>query len=186
MQLAEEQSKPEEEKDKERIARLEETLSAKKQQYIGYVNDLREKFPELASLLSIQPDTLIDLQSLLPPQVALVQYLILEERLYIFVVTKESLAYKEVPLMKSDLEGKIDYLRSLLMNPQIPLNEGPLESSTLRPKDEGRSDAFEMFIGPFIQASEALYQVLIEPVEGELSKYQIHASIFSIVNIRYF
>jgi CHAT domain-containing protein len=172
-QLVEEKSKPKEVQDVAKITQLETNLNEKRQQYIEYINDLREKFPELASLLAIQPDSLIDLQSLLPPQVAIIQYLILEEGLYLFVVTRESVSYREVKVSQSDLEAKIDYFRSLLMNPQIPLNLGPLEAKTLRPKDQGRSDAYEMFIRPFLKASQELYQFLIKPVEGELSRTQV-------------
>ena len=172
-QLVEEKSKPEEAQDVTKIAQLETRLNEKRQQYIEYINDLRDKFPELASLLAIQPDSLIDLQSLLPPEVAIIQYLILEEGLYTFVVTRESVSHREVKVSQGDLEGKIDYFRSLLMNPQIPLNLGPLEGKTLRPKDKGRSDAYEMFISPFLKASQELYQLLIKPVEGELSRAEI-------------
>ena len=172
-QLTNEQSKPKDEQNVKLIAELEKTLTVKKQDYIEYINDLREKFPDLASLLAIQPDTLIDLQSLLPSQAAIVQYLILKEQLYIFVVTNESLFHKEVKVTQADLEGKIEYLRSLLMNPQIPLNMGPLEVETLKPKDEGRAPLFEMFISPFFKASEELFHLLIKPMEKELSRFTI-------------
>jgi CHAT domain-containing protein len=171
--LTEEKAKPKGKQNVKKLAQLENSLSTKRGEYIEYINDLREKFPELASLLAIQPDTLIDLQSLLPPQVAIIQYLILEEGLYIFLVTNEFLSYKEVKVSQIDLEGKIDYLRSLLMNPQIPLNLGPLEVKTLKPKDEGRSNLYEMFISPFIKASQELHHLLIKPVEGELSRFKI-------------
>lgn len=173
IQLKEEQSKSEEEKDQEKITELEQALTVKKQHYIEYINDLREKYPELASLLAIQPDALIDLQKLLPSQVALLQYLILDERLYIFVVTEQSLAYKEVPVQRSDIEGRVDYFRSFLMNPIIPLNTGPLEGKTLRPTDQDRSKSFEMLIEPFLQTSEHLYQTLIAPVENEVDGFRI-------------
>jgi CHAT domain-containing protein len=172
-ELTGEKSKPKEKQDVKKIAQLEKALGVKKQEYIEYINDLREKFPELASLLAIQPDSLIDLQSQLPPQVAIVQYLILEEGLYIFVVTDKSLSYREVKVTQSDLEEKIDYLRSLLMNPQIPLNLGPLETKTLMPKDKGRSDLYEMFIPSFFKASQELYHLLIKPVEEEISQFKV-------------
>jgi CHAT domain-containing protein len=172
-QLAEEKSKPKEKQDVQRIVQLENRLNVRRQEYIEYVNDLREKFPELASLLAIQPDALIDLQSLLPPSIAIVQYLILDDGLYIFVVTNELLSYKEVKVSRGDLEGRIDYLRSLLVNPQIPLNLGPLEAKTLRPKDEGRSDLYDMFIGPFLKASGELHHILIKPVKEELSRVEV-------------
>ncbi len=172
-QLVEEKSKPKEVQDTAKIAQLETRLSDKRQQYIEYINDLRDKFPELASLLAIQPDSLIDLQSLLSPEVAIIQYLILEEGLYTFVVTRESVSHREVKVSQADLEGKIDYFRSLLMNPQIPVNLGPLETKTLRPKDKGRSDTYEMFISPFLKASQELYQLLIKPIEGELSRAEV-------------
>ncbi len=171
--LTEEKAKPKGKQNVKKLDQLENRLSTKRGEYIEYINDLREKFPELASLLAIQPDSLIDLQSLLPPQVAIIQYLILEEGLYIFLVTNEFLSYKEVKVSQSELEGKIDYLRSLLMNPQIPLNLGPLEVKTLKPKDEGRSNLYEMFISPFIKASQELHHLLIKPVEGELSRFKV-------------
>ena len=60
-QLTDEKSQPESKQNKERIVTLERTLGTKRQTYIEYINDLREKFPELASILSIQPDILLDL-----------------------------------------------------------------------------------------------------------------------------
>jgi CHAT domain-containing protein len=173
VQLAEEKSKSKKKQDVEKIAQLENKLSVRRQEYIEYINDLREKFPELASLLAIQPDALIDLQGLLPPSIAIVQYLILDEMLYIFVVTNELLSHREVKVSQSDLEGKIDYLRSLLVNPQIPLNLGPLEAKTLRPKGEGRSDLYDMFIDPFLKASGELHDLLIKPVREELSRFEV-------------
>ena len=171
--LVEEKSKPKEAQDVAKIAQLETKLNERRQQYIEYINDLRDKFPELASLLAIQPDSLIDLQSLLPAQAGIIQYLILEQGLYIFVVTRETVSHREVKVSQSDLEAKIDYLRSLVMNPQIPVNLGPLEAKTLRPKDKGRSDLYEMFISPFVTTSQELYQLLIKPVQGELSKAEV-------------
>ena len=109
----------------------------------------------------------------MPPLVAIVLYLIMEKHLYIFVVAKESLSYWEVKIAKSDLIGKIDYLRSLIMNPQIPLSLGPLDVKSLRPINETSSGLFEMFIAPFCKASEDLYQLLIKPVEHDLSRFKI-------------
>jgi len=172
-QLVEEKSKPKEDQDEKRISELEIRLGEKRRQYIEYINDLREKFPELASLLAIQPDSLIDLQNLLPPQAAVLQYLILEGGLYAFIVTRDSVSHKEVKVSQGDLEAKIDFFRSCLMNPQIPLNAGPLEAKTLKPKERGRSDAYEMFIAPFLTASQELYRLLIKPLEAELAQIRL-------------
>ncbi len=172
-QLVEEKSKPKEVQDAGKISQLETQLGERRRQYIEYINDLRDKFPELASLLAIQPDSLIDLQSILPPQAAILQYLILEEALYAFIVTRDSVSHREIKVSQGDLEGRIDFFRSLLMNPQIPLNAGPLEPKTLRPKDRGHSDAYEMFISPFLKASQELYRLLIKPLEAELSQVRL-------------
>jgi CHAT domain-containing protein len=172
-QLVEERSKPKDEQNIEKIARLEDRLKVKKQEYIEYINDLREKFPELASLLAIQPDSLVDLQGLLPPNVALIQYLILPENLYIFVVTDSTLFHKEVAVKQTDIESKIDYFRSMLMNPQIPMNLGPLDTATMTPSEPDRSHFFEMFVKPLIEVSNEIYGLLIKPVEKELAKYSV-------------
>jgi CHAT domain-containing protein len=169
-QLVEEKSKPREVQDAAKISQMESQLGEKRRQYIEYINDLRDRFPELASLLAIQPDSLIDLQALLPPQAAILQYLILEEAVYAFIVTRDSVSHKEVKVAQGDLEGRIEFFRSMLMNPQIPLNAGPLAPRTLRPSDRSRADAYEMFIGPFLKTSQELYNLLIKPLEAELSQ----------------
>jgi CHAT domain-containing protein len=50
---------------------------------------------------------------------------------------------------------------------------GPLEVKTFKPKEEGRSALYEMFVLPFFKTSEELYRVLIKPVERELSKFRV-------------
>jgi len=172
-QLVEEKSKPKEAQDERKISDLETQLGERRRQYIEYINDLRDKFPELASLLAIQPDSLIDLQGMLPPQAAILQYLILEKALYAFVVTPDSVSHREVKVSQGELEGKIDFLRSCLMNPQIPMNAGPLETKTLKPKERGRSDAYDMFIDPFLKSSQELYRLLIKPLEPELAQVRL-------------
>jgi tetratricopeptide (TPR) repeat protein len=154
IQLTKEQSKPKAEQNPIKIKSLEKTLSLRKQDYIEFINDLRESFPQLASLLAIQPDTLIDLQALLPQKAAIVQYLILKDRLYAFLVARDTLLYKDVRVDQTALEGKIDYFRSLLMNPRIPVKMGPLETKTLRPQAEAKGSLYDMFIAPFLKTSE--------------------------------
>jgi len=171
--LVEEKSKSKEEKNIDKIARLEDQLRVKKQDYIEYINDLREKFPELASLLAVQPDSLIDLQGLLTPDVALIQYLMLPESLYIFVVTNSVLYHKEVMVKQTDIEAKIEYLRSILMNPQIPLNLGSLDTTSLKPVEARFLPFYEMFMKPLIDVSHELYDCLIKPVEKDVEKFSV-------------
>jgi CHAT domain-containing protein len=59
------------------------------------------------------------------------------------------------------------------MNPQIPMNLGPLEIRTLKPKDKRRSDLYEMFIPPFFTASQDLHHLLIKPVQEDLSRFKV-------------
>lgn len=171
--LNQELSKPKEQQNSARIEELERRLSARKQDYIEYVNDLREKFPELASLVSIQPDSLIDLQALLPPQAAIVQYLILNDRLFIFVVTGKTSIYKEVKVSQEELEGKVDTLRGFLMDPQIPAMLGPLDPVSLKPQDQSRADLFDEWIQPLMKVSEELRGLLLQPVEAEIAPFAV-------------
>ncbi len=172
VELSEEHEKPGEEKNTKKIAQLEKTLGEKKQEYIEYINDLRETFPDMASLLAIQPDNLVDLQGLLPDNVAILQYLIMDDQVYIFLVTATSLIYRSKPVERAYLEEKIDYLRSLVMNPQIALTVGPLEARTLKPMDPGKQEFQKLFIQPFMEASAELYQLLIEPIAAESAGYE--------------
>lgn len=171
--LSKELSKPKSERDAQRIAQLRKTLSDKRRNHTDYLEDLRTRFPDLASHLAIQPEALVDLQRLLPKRAAIVQYLILEKQLFIFVVSRESISYREVKVTQRDLEGKIDYLRSILMNPQMALTMGPLDVETLKPKDAGDGPAYEMVIAPFVEVSRELHRILIRPVEKEISRFPL-------------
>jgi CHAT domain-containing protein len=171
--LHRELSRPREQQDAVRIGALEKRLGERKQEYVEYVNDLRQKCPQLSAVLSIQPDSLIDLQALLPPQAAIVQYLLLSDRLYIFVVSGKEFHYKEVKVDQESVEGKVDTLRSLLMNPQVPANLGPLEAASLRPQDKSRTDLFDAWIQPFMKVSEELRQLLVMPVEAEIAPFSV-------------
>jgi CHAT domain-containing protein/predicted negative regulator of RcsB-dependent stress response len=166
LQLSHEQAKPEESRNAGRIALLEKSLRAKKREYIAYINNLRERFPDLASLLAIQPDALIDLQGLLPPQVAIVQYLMLEESLYIFVVAKKSFVHKEVRVAQADLEKKIEHIRAVLSTPPMGITRGLVKT---RPRNRNEKTSAAVFR----KVSQELYEILIKPVEKELSLFRI-------------
>jgi tetratricopeptide (TPR) repeat protein len=172
-ELALEQEKREAEQDNTRIAKLEASLEEKKRAYFEHIGDLREDHPDLASLLAIQPDSLVDLQELLPPTVVILQYLILEQELYIFVVSADNLAYRVVDVDRESVEGSIDYLRSVTMNPRIAGQLGPLEPGTLMPQTPSARAMYTAVVKPFKAVSSRLYELLLAPVAEDIAAFDV-------------
>ena len=171
IQLTDEKSKPKAKQNRERIARLEKDLMRERQEYLEYVNNLREQFPNLASLLAIQPDTLIDLQNLLPSHVCIVQYLILEEGTHIFMVTNQLVFHKEVKVNQRILEGKIDAFRGLLEKQRGSRSRGLKQVKV--PEGKASAASRDGVMKSLHETAEELYGLLMGPLEKELSGFKI-------------
>lgn len=76
---------------------------------------LQEQSPELASLVSVTSLSTSDIQALIPPDEALIEYYYSEGNLYAFILTREGL--KSVHLNGDKLAEDIRQFRSLLENP---------------------------------------------------------------------
>lgn len=99
----------------ELLGKTQRLLADTRSDFLLKVRGLRQTYPELYSrMLKFDPLDLPDIQRLLPPEAAVIQYFPTGDGLYIFVVTRESFRLRSVPIAESDLALLImSYVRSI-------------------------------------------------------------------------
>lgn len=146
-------------KQKEKIEELKLEQQKKQQEYKNFIVELKKTHPELASIIGSEPTDLKHLQESLPDSTAILQYLISEENLYIFVVTKNNLYAEAIDLPRQTLEEKIKNLCSLMCSKII----------VQQAREMSNEEFHTNFMQPLEKTLLALYSYLIEPVEFELA-----------------
>ena len=126
----------------ERITQLELRKSA-------LVDRVREEHGEFYQLALSEPLDVSSIQSkVLEPGQILVEYLMGEEKLSIFVVSRDELHYREVPVGRNELRQRLSELSPLFVD------------------DEPRGRLFNSELADFsLPPARVLYETLLEPVE---------------------
>ena len=102
---------------------MEERISALEKQRLDIIAQLRRADPELGSLIAVDPPSLEEIQSLLSPDVTLVEYFHAgektvsgrkEDTLWIFLVTRGALQLTTVPVSQSLLNEKVNAYQRIL------------------------------------------------------------------------
>jgi CHAT domain-containing protein len=113
-------------------------LLAAQREYRNLLDDLRSTQPAYVSLRTLSVPSDREIQSKLPPDAALLEYVVSDDSVAIFVLTSTNLRAKTVPLRAADLRAKVELFRDLVVGE--------------------RTDAWR-------KPAESLLRLLIEPVE---------------------
>jgi len=141
--LMQEKAKPGTQQNADRIRTLSSQLAAKRREYAEVLTRLKISDPEYASLISISPLKLPELQRLLDADTTLLSYFVTADTTLAFVVTREAFQAVELPVSEKELNAAIDELRSFasvggppspalarlsasLIEPLLPLLKTPL------------------------------------------------------------
>lgn len=106
-EILEEKSKPENLQHKEKIGKLEEMRSIASNQYKAYVKDLKTRYPNLQAFKTVDPDEFMEQRRRIPSDVAVISYLVTEKEISLFVVMKDTIFIKDIPIDRKRLEDKI-------------------------------------------------------------------------------
>jgi CHAT domain-containing protein len=149
--LRNEQTKPEAERDKDKIVNLKLAAAAAQGEYLKVSARIKESNPNWQKFMTVTPEALKTGQKNIPVGVLFVQYAPLGEQLYIFLVGKETLKILIAPIKPEDLWKKIKAVRRQITTGEA---EGPLNANL-----------------------SALYESLITPIEAELAQVKVIAFI---------
>ena len=93
------------------INRLQEKLTGLEQEYTYSLDKLKQHDPELADLVSVNPAELPEIQSLIPADTTLIEYFVVNERVLVFLVTRETLTPVALDINRKEIEEAIDAIR---------------------------------------------------------------------------
>jgi len=126
-----------EETDASQESQLRQELEEGQKAYGEFLAKVRKENKEQASLMSVEPLTLKELQELLDPGVSVLEYFVVRQAVLLWVVEKERLRFVRIPLNRAELLKKVSSLRDAIY--QV-----------------GEKEKFRGY-------SEELYKLLIEP-----------------------
>ncbi|MBT3511209.1 MAG: tetratricopeptide repeat protein [Nitrospina sp.] len=115
---------------------LAEELVKARNQYQDLLINAKEQNPEISSFVTVEAITLKALQSLLDDSVALIEYMVAENELVAWVISKEKIEVARVPLEEKRLNGLIADYRERIQK-----------------------------LAPIEEQAQQLYSLLIKPVE---------------------
>lgn len=128
------------------LSRARSLLDAMKDSTRGVEREEHEQSELPLSHLS-QPLSISDIQHRLPAQAQILQYAVLEDKLLIWVITRENFSVQAIKIESSDLSEKI---RAYVQHVRAV-------------SDESEAQAAE-------QSAKALYDLLVKPVDASLDK----------------
>ncbi len=128
-QIEEESSKPRPEQKRNAFELFSKELAEAESTYQNFLDDLLTSDPTYASVRALRVPTTIEVQQQLPSGTALIEYILAEDNLIIFVVTSDRLHASTVPIRSADLQAKVELLRELMLRKGT--NEWRLPSASL-------------------------------------------------------
>lgn len=170
-QLAIEKEKPPLKQDKEKLDKLSQQLAATEGDFNSLMIDLEVKYPNIYSVLKVDPLQVADLQSQLDDNVVVLEYFPAEDALYIFLITKDKVEAKTVPISKTVLDSTVNKFRYLIS--EVPsLQKRKRFDTKILDWKESDNLFYKRHLKPLRQSMIDLYDYLILPVWDEVKKDQ--------------
>ena len=163
-ELLEEKSKPENLQHKEKIGKLEEMRSIAASQYKAYVKDLKARYPNLQAFKTVDPDEFMEQRRRIPADVAVISYLTTEKEISVFVVMKDTIFIKDIPIDRKRLEDKISAFYKL--NARTSLTSAEERRGGKVGVDKAKATAVNE---NRIDLAAELYEILVGPVMPAIS-----------------
>ena len=115
----------------------------REESYRAFLDKVRKADPEQASLMTVEPLTLKQVQALLETDQTLLEYLVTAQRIYLWVVDKQQVRPLTIPISHKELVSQVHGLRTAI--------------SDLRPLKEYQAIARDLY-QQFSRACKILYQ----------------------------
>ena len=114
-QLEEETAKPKPDQKRQALDLFSRELADAERDYENFLDDLRRTEPAYAAARALNVPSGKDVEQKLAPNTALIEYVVGEQDLVVFVLTSNGLQAASVPLRAADLQARVDTLRDLLL-----------------------------------------------------------------------
>jgi CHAT domain-containing protein/Tfp pilus assembly protein PilF len=151
--LEEENAKSSPDQKRQALDLFSKELGDAERDYENFLDDLRRTEPTYAAVRALSVPSGKEVEQRLPANTALIEYVLGEENLVIFVLTSDGLRARTVPVRAVDLEARVDTLRELILHKNT--NEWKLPAASL----------YRSFIAPVEEAGwlKGIKQLYIIP-----------------------
>ena len=95
----------------DKLGAARQRLALAQQAYQAFLDTVRKENVEQASLLSVEPASLPDIQRLLPEGITLLEYLVTESETLLWVVTRDRVTVVRLPLARAALVAEVRAFR---------------------------------------------------------------------------
>ena len=93
---------------------LRKELAEAQQAYNEYLMKVRKENKEQASLMNVEPLTLRQVQDLLDPGVTMLEYFVVNNRIWVWVIERDRLQFVWTSITRSELVSKVTDLRDII------------------------------------------------------------------------
>lgn len=152
--------------------RNSELLASTRSDFYARLGDLYRDEPAYQRL-AIRPVVYGQIQSTLPEDTVVLQYLPAEKQTYIFVLTREAMRVRRVDISNGELRGAVDEFRARMAAFTSAVENG----TAVRSWSDDGSEAWRKQVLPLRTLLSRLHGVLIDPVEEDLAGKAVVAVI---------
>lgn len=170
--LLREKQKPEQFRDPNKIKSLSKTLAATKSEFFKNVNVIRNSNPDYERLVAVKPAGFAKIQKLLPDNAILVQYFPSTDRIYIFLVTRNSFKIKTVAAPREKVNQLVRQFRSSMDREVNRISRGEAPEAI-----ENFNQINDANTRKSLESLTQLHQLLIEPIREEIASAEVVAVI---------
>jgi CHAT domain-containing protein len=163
-QLAEEKAKPADKQDVSKIDNLSKTLTQSQGDFNALMIDLETKYPNIYQVIKVDPIQLADIQKQLADDVVLLEYFPADDALYIFMITKEKIEAKSVPVTNTTIDSLVNKFRYYISDVTSLMKRGRFDTKMANWKPGGDQRFYERHSKPMRDIMVQLYDYLILPV----------------------
>ncbi|MBI2014642.1 MAG: CHAT domain-containing protein [Candidatus Rokubacteria bacterium] len=94
--------------------RTKDAVDAAEREYRAFLDRIRKESGEQASLMSVEPVVLADVQALLPEGTTLLEYMVTTREVALWVVERDRVKALTLPVGRADLVGRVGALRAAI------------------------------------------------------------------------
>ncbi|TDG36937.1 tetratricopeptide repeat protein [Pedobacter changchengzhani] len=163
--LNKEQAKPINEQSKEKIITLQKVQKFAQAQLLNFLDSMVNVYPDLKDnfVKNVNPEDLKNYKSKIPPDVAVLLYVVRENQLIIFTLTKETTKAKLINISGAELSAHVKDFTAVLKYPFKDKNAKPLK---LRGVDLNN---YVESANSLAETGTDLYKILIAPIKDEIA-----------------
>lgn len=172
-QLAEEKAKPADKQDLSKIDNLSKTLTQNQGDFNALMIDLETKYPNIYQVIKVDPIQLSDIQKQLDDDVVLLEYFPADDALYIFMITKDKIEAKSVPVSAMQLDSLVNKYRYYINDVTSLMRRGRFDTKMANWKPGGDDRFYKQHTKPLRDIMVQLSDYLILPVWEQIKDDKI-------------